>query len=238
MAMVINESAARIMNLGNPVGKTLRWLGGKFTIIGVVNDMVMESPYKPTLPTIYYMAPWWMNVVNIRLNPDAGVAAALGKIEAVFKKFDPAEPFTFKFADAEYEAKFRAEQRVGSLATFFCSLAIFISCLGLFGLVSFITEQRSKEVSVRKVLGASIFSIWRLLSKEFVGLVLLSECIAMPIAYYFMHTWLQHYSYRTGIAWWIFGLTGLGALLITLLTVSFQAFKTAMANPVRNLRAE
>src|SRR5579862_914506 len=238
MSMVINETAARIMNLGNPVGKTLRWLGARFTIIGVVRDMVMESPYTPTLPTVYYIAPWWTPVVNIRLKPGAGAGDALTRIERVFKKYDATEPFNFVFADAEYDAKFRAEQRVGSLAGFFCSFAIFISCLGLFGLVSFITEQRTKEISVRKVLGASVFGLWRLLSREFLILVLLSECIAIPIGYYFMHNWLQNYSYRTGISWWILLAAGAGALVITLVTVSFQSIKAAMANPVKALRSE
>ena len=134
--------------------------------------------------------------------------------------------------------KFGNEQRIGKLASFFAILAIFISCLGLFGMASFVAEQRTKEIGVRKVLGASVFNLWRLLSKDFVLLVLLSCAIAIPIAYYFLHEWLQKYEYRTEISWWIFAAAGIGALLITLITVSFQAIKAAIANPVKSLRTE
>ncbi len=163
---------------------------------------------------------------------------ALPKIEAVFKKIIPLAPFEYKFADAEYALKFTSEERVGKLASFFAVLSIVISCLGLFGLASFIAEQRTKEVGVRKVLGASIFNLWKLLSKDFVVLVILSCCIAGPIAYYLLHGWLQNYEYRTEISWWIFVIAIAGALIITMLTVSFQAIRAAIANPVKSLRSE
>ena len=134
--------------------------------------------------------------------------------------------------------KFSGEERIGKLATFFACLAIFISCLGIFGLASFTAEQRTKEIGVRKVLGASIFNLWQLLSKDFVMLVMISFLIATPIAYYFMNGWLKNYEYRSEISWWIFGISGLGALIITLLTVSYQAVKAASANPVKSLRTE
>ena len=134
--------------------------------------------------------------------------------------------------------KFAAEERIGKLAGLFAGLAIIISCLGLFGLASFVAEQRTKEIGVRKVLGASVFNVWRLLSKDFVLLVLISLFIAAPTACYFMHNWLQNYQYRTEISWWIFAAAGTGALMITLLTVSFQAIKAAVANPVKSLRTE
>ena len=162
----------------------------------------------------------------------------MNKLEPVFKKYNPGDPFEFKFLDDEYAKKFSNEQRIGNLATFFAVLAIFISCLGLFGLASFIAEQRTKEIGVRKVLGASVFNLWKMLSKDFVVLVIISCIIAAPVARYFLAKWLLQYNYHTQISWWIFIATGAGALLITLLTVSFQAIKAALANPVKSLRTE
>jgi ABC-type antimicrobial peptide transport system permease subunit len=176
--------------------------------------------------------------INIRIKPGVAVNAALLKIESAFRKIVPSAPFDYKFADDEYALKFAAEERIGKLAGFFAAFAIFISCLGLFGLASFVAEQRTKEIGVRKVLGASVYNLWRLLSKEFVVLVIISVFIATPVAYYFMHNWLQDYQYRTEISWWIFAAAGIVALVITLLTVSFQAIKAALANPVKSLRSE
>jgi ABC-type antimicrobial peptide transport system permease subunit len=163
---------------------------------------------------------------------------AIPKIEAAFKKVVPSAPFDYRFVDQDYALKFAAEERISKLAGFFAVLAVFISCLGLFGLASFVAEQRTKEIGVRKVLGASVYNLWRLLSKEFVMLVMISLFIATPLAYYFMHHWLQDYQYRTELSWWIFAVAGGAALVITLLTVSFQAIKAAIANPVKSLRAE
>jgi ABC-type antimicrobial peptide transport system permease subunit len=238
MGFVINEAARKAMGLKNPIGETVRWMGYNFTIIGVVKDMVMKSPYDPVNPTIFFLAPWWINVVNIKMKPGVGINDALIKIEEVFKKYNPDEPFDYKFVDEEYAKKFSDEKRLGRLATVFAILAIFISSLGLFGLASFVAEQRTKEIGVRKVLGASVFNLWKLLSKDFVSLVIISLLIAAPTAYYFMYNWLQSYQYRTDISWWIFAAAGVGALLITLLTVSFQAIKAAIANPVKSLRTE
>jgi putative ABC transport system permease protein len=239
---VINEAAAKLMGLKNPVGETIKWDRNKnisFKILGVVKDMVMESPFKPSYPTLFFILPGdGMNYILIRIDPRASVGKALTKIESVFKKLIPSASFEYKFVNDEYAAKFTAEERIGKLAGFFAILAIFISCLGLFGLASFVAEQRTKEIGVRKVLGASLFNLWRLLSKDFVVLVLISLFIATPIAYYFMYTWLQSYQYRTELSWWIFASAGAGALLITLLTISFQGIKAAVANPVKSLRAE
>src|ERR1700722_13445036 len=236
--MVLNEAAVKAIGFKHPVGQFLNWYGYRFTIIGVIKDMVMESPYATMQPALYYKAPWFMPMLNIRLNPTVSASDAIAKIEPVFKRFDPAEPFNYKFADNEYDAKFRTEQRIGSLASFFAALAVFISCLGLFGMAAFVTERRTKEVGVRKVLGASVISLWGLLSKEFVLLVGLSVLIATPIAWYAMHNWLENYAYRTRLDWWIFALTGGSALLIALLTISYQVLKAANANPARNLRSE
>ncbi len=174
----------------------------------------------------------------MRIKPTATVHDALAKIETVFKKFNPGAPFDYKFTDDEYAQKFSNEERIGNLSTFFAVLAIFISCLGLFGLASFVAEQRTKEIGVRKVLGASVFNVWQLLSKDFVVLVIISCFIAVPVAWYYLYHWLQKYEYRTEISWWIFAAAGIGASLITLLTISFQAIKAALANPVKSLRTE
>lgn len=174
----------------------------------------------------------------IKINPKFSASRALENIEKVFKQFNPEQPFEYHFVDQEYAKKFGNEQRVGKLVAFFASLAIFISCLGLFGMASFMAEQRVKEIGVRKVLGASVFNLWRLLSTDFVALVTISLFIASPVAWYLMHNWLKHFDYQSTISAWIFVLTGLGALLITLLTVSFQSVKAALANPIKSLKTE
>lgn len=179
-----------------------------------------------------------VGIVTVAIKKAVPVADALNKIEAVFKKYNPGAPFDFKFNDEVYAKKFDDQQRLGKLATFFTILATFISCLGLFGLASFVAEQRKKEIGVRKVLGASVYNLWRMLSKEFALLVFISCFIAIPLAWYYLHSWLQQYAYRTHISIWIFISAGLGALVITLLTVSYQAIKAARANPVNSLRTE
>ncbi|HLK27300.1 MAG TPA: ABC transporter permease [Puia sp.] len=237
-AFVLNESAAKMMRFKNPIGETVHWYGYDFHIIGIVKDMVMNSPFSPTEPTIFYMAPWRLKVLNIKMKPGTSVKDALAKIGKVYTQYNPGQPFEYKFADEEYGKKFAVEERVGKLATFFAALAIFISCLGIFGMASFIAEQRVKEIGVRKVLGASVFNLWKLLSKDFVLLVFISLLIASPLAFYCMQKWLQNYDYRSNISWWIFAAAGVGALVLTIITVSFQAIKAAMANPVKSLRTE
>jgi len=209
-----------------------------YTVVGVVKDMLMQSPYRTVKETVYIADNEKTHIVSIRLNPRVSISAALGSIENVFKKYAPASPFEYKFVDSEYERKFGDEERVSKLAGVFALLAIFISCLGLFGMSSFMAEQRTKEIGVRKVLGASVFNLWKLLSKGFVSLVSLSLLIASPVAYYFMNNWLQDYQLRIEISWWIFAAAGAGAMLIALMTVSFQSVKAALANPVKSLRTE
>jgi len=198
----------------------------------------MESPYELPVPAIFYLAPWTMSYVTIRINPQLSAREALGRISPVFTKYSPAEPFDYKFVDEAYDAKFRIESRVGQLAGFFTILAIFISCLGLFGLASFVAEQRTKEIGVRKVMGATVLNLWTMLSKDFVLLVGCSCLIAIPIAWWALHEWLQQFAYRTAISSWIFVMAGIGAVLITLLTVSYQSIKAAFMNPVKSLRTE
>ncbi|NII28040.1 FtsX-like permease family protein [Pseudoflavitalea sp. X16] len=241
-AIVLNESAVKLMGLKDPVGEVVRWetawrKARYYKIIGVIKDMVMESPFEPVLPTVFRMEKE-LRWINIKLDPQVAAGKALSAIEATFKKIIPGVPFDYKFADVEYAAKFAAEERIGKLAAFFATLAIFISCLGLFGLASFTAEQRTKEIGVRKVLGASAFNVWRLLSKDFVVLVMIALGIAIPAAHYFMHNWLENYQYRSNLPWWLFAVTGIGAILITLLTVSFHAVKAAFMNPVKSLRTE
>ncbi len=240
LAFIFNEAAVKLIGIENIVGQTIRWHDKNWTVIGVVKNMVMESPYTPTRPTVFMMnnqeRPF--NWIHIKLNPQTSIREALSKIETVMKKHNPASPFEYKFADEEYAKKFAAEERIGQLAAFFASLAILISCLGLFGLASFMAEQRRKELGVRKVLGATVANLWALLSKDFVYLILISFLISTPLAYYFLSGWLERYEYRTGLSPWIFAVSGAGAILLTILTVSYQAIKAALANPVKSLRSE
>jgi putative ABC transport system permease protein len=236
--MIMNESAVKLIGLKNVVGMIIKWDTTPHQVVGVIKDMIMESPYEPVKPTFFFLNPGWANVVTIRLKPFTTIQKGLAKVESVFRKFNPASPFEYKFTDEEYARKFEDEKRIGNLSTFFAILAVFISCLGLFGLASFVAEQRTKEIGVRKVLGASVFNLWQMLSKDFVNLVVISCAIAIPIAWYFLHQWLLKYPYRTEISWWIFLLAGMGAMCITLLTVSYQAIKAALMNPVSSLRTE
>jgi putative ABC transport system permease protein len=239
LGMILNESAVKQVGMKRDiVGQTIQFNDRNYTVVGVIKDMIMESPYKPVTPTVFLYDPNWANVVTVAIKHGAPLTSALTKIEAVFKKYNPGAPFDYTFNDEDYAKKFSDEQRVGKLATFFTILAIFISCLGLFGLASFVAEQRKKEIGVRKVLGASTYNLWQMLSKEFAMLVFISCFIAIPLAWYYLNNWLQQYDYRTEISYGVFILSGLGALMITLLTVSFQAIKAALANPVRSLRTE
>jgi len=235
--IILNEAAVKYMELKHPVGETIRW-GKNYKVIGVIKDLVMTSPYDPVKPTLFYRMSRAGAMINIRINPKMRTSQAIDKISAIFKKYDPESPFDYQFTDTEYAKKFGDEERIGKLAGVFSGFAIFISCIGLFGMASFTAERRNKEIGVRKVLGASVFGLWRLISKEFVTLVLISVGTSIPIAYYIMHGWLQNYNYRTELSWWIFALAALGAILITLLTVSYQSIKAALTNPVKSLRSE
>ncbi len=236
--LILNESASKLMGFKKPVGETITWDGSPIRIIGVVKDMVMESPYAPVRPSVFNLLDEPGNLLIAKINPKISASQALQMIEKEYKKYNLDEPFNYHFADEAYAWKFGNEERIGKLAGAFAGLAIFISCLGLFGMASFMAEQRSKEIGVRKVLGASVLNLWQLLSKDFVQLVILSMLIATPLAWYFLHSWLQNYAYHTEISVWIFCAAGLGAILITLFTVSFQAVKAALANPVKSLRSE
>jgi putative ABC transport system permease protein len=244
--VVINETALKLMGLKDPVGQRVTWTWWvdkkkiDYTILGVVKDLVMDSPYAPVEPTVFYLkgfngTPNW---INIRVDPKVSLQEALPKIEKVFKKVIPSAPFEYKFADEEYAMKFGKEERIGNIASIFAVLAVLISCLGLLGLASFVAEKRTKEIGIRKVLGASVSNLWQMLSKDFVMLVVIACFVASPIAYYLLEKWLSKFNYHTEIPIWILLSTALGAIGLTLLTVSYQAIKAALMNPVKSLRSE
>jgi putative ABC transport system permease protein len=247
LGLILNETAAKYISPKNVatsdlIGKYVKSEDGKtsWQILGIIKDMIMNSPYEPVEKSFYYLDYNYSaaSLIDIKIKPTVSANQALSKIENVIKKVVPSALFSSEFVDVIYAYKFSQEQRIGKLATFFAILAIFISCLGLFGLASFVAEQRTKEIGIRKVLGATVMNLWTLLSKDFVFLVIISVFIATPIAYFFMNDWLQKYDYRTNISWWVFAISGLGVMVITLLTVSFQAIKAAWANPVKSLRTE
>jgi len=239
-AVILNEAAVKYMGLKKPIGAIINFgrVHTAHTVIGIVKDMVMGSPYEPAQQTIFYIDKSDFDDIIIRVNPKISVHQALDKIAAICKVYAPSVPFSYSFVDDDYAKKFANEERISKLATTLATLAIFISCLGLFGMASFMAEQRTKELGVRKVLGATAFGLWRLLSVDFIALVIVALLIAAPTAYYFMHNWLQHYTYRAEISWWIFVITGAGAILITLITVSYQSIKAALVNPVESLKSE
>ncbi|WP_422080538.1 ABC transporter permease [Ulvibacterium sp.] len=238
-AYVINEAAVKHMGIENPVGKIIKWGNSEHKIIGVVKDILSESPYNSVKHAIYMIDYVYnVNYIELKLNPDKSVSESLSIIEDVFTEYVPAVPFEYQFVDQNYAEKFAEMERIGKLSGIFSLLAIFISCLGLIGLASFMADQRTKEIGIRKVLGASVMNLWGMLSKDFIGLVLISVLIATPIAWYFMNQWLENYTYRTEISWWIFAFAGMAALLITVLTVSYQAIRAAISDPVKSLRTE
>jgi len=243
-AVLINETAVKYMGLKNPIGQFIKDDDEEdpnppLKIIGVVQDMIAQSPYEPVKQGMYVFDKYGNgSYYNLRLNPKQSASQNLAIIERVFKEHFPNIPFQYDFVDEEYAEKFASEVRIGTLSGIFTALAILISCLGLFGLTSFVAEQRTKEIGVRKVLGASVFNVWNMLSKDFLKLVIISCFIAVPIAYYVMNGWLQEYPYRVILKWWIFGLAMLGAMLVTVITVSFQAIKAARSNPTKSLRTE
>ncbi len=237
-AMLLNETALNYSGIKDPIGKEIKFDGRKLHIVGIVKDMIMGSPYKPVKQTVYILNYENVNWINLKLNPGKSTSESLSKVESIFKKQIPSTPFDYKFVDQEYSKKFDSEERVGKLASVFAVLAILISCLGLFGLASFVAEQRTKEIGIRKVLGASVATLWKMLSKDFVILVLLACVVSIPLAYYVLNNWLRSYEYHTEISWWIFVASVLGAVLITLFTVSYQAIRAALMNPVNSLKSE
>jgi predicted permease len=244
--VVINQSLAKMMGKESAVGKIIQSARGNeddsysnYTVVGVIKDYVYGNMYGQSGPLLFFCKPPQDdNFVYVRTKPMTNPEQALTKIEAVLKKDNPAFPLQYKFVDEQFNAMFNSETLTSRISGLFAVLAIIISCLGLFGLAAYTAERRTKEIGVRKVLGASVTSITRLLSKEFIWLVFIACVIAFPVAWWMMHNWLQNYSYRIAISGWIFIAAGMGAMLIALVTVSFQAIKVAIANPVKSLRTE
>ncbi len=240
-AILLNEAAVKAMHVKDPIGMVVKNFGDRqFHVIGVVQDFILESPFvaKVTPTIIFGPSVDFFQVIHFRLNPAESALQNIAKAETIFKKYNPQIPFEYVFADDSYANKFKSQERTGKLSALFAGLSIFISCLGLFGLAMYMAESRIKEIGVRKVLGASVGGITTLLSKDFLKLVLIAFFIASPIAWYAMNKWLQSYTYRVNIEWWVFASAGLGSVLIAFITVSYQAIKAARSNPVKSLRTE
>ncbi|HMH34164.1 MAG TPA: ABC transporter permease, partial [Puia sp.] len=238
LSAIFNEAAIKLMRIKDPLNQTITYFDSKLRIIGIVQDALTVSPFAPADPTIFLYDPNPQNVMMYRLSPRIKTSDAIAALTAIFSKYNPSFPYSYEFADQSYAAKFNLEVLVGKLAALFAGLTIVISCLGLFGLAAYMAEQRNKEIGIRKVLGASVSQLWFLLSKDFVFLVLISSVIASPLALYFLQNWLQKYPYRISIGAGVFILAAVLAIFITLITISFQAIKAAVANPVSSLRSE
>lgn len=237
-SVIFNEMAIRQMRIKDPLQQTITWGGTQFRIVGVVKDALMTSPYTAAEPMIFFRSPELQGNLLYRLSPGIKTQDAISQLTAAFNKYNPAYPYSYKFADLSYVEKFKEEVLIGKLSGIFAGLAILISCLGLFGLAIYMAEQRTKEIGIRKVLGASVSQVWLLLSKDFIVLVLISCVIASPVAIYFLQNWLQKYDYRVTIGPLVFILSALTAIAVTIITISFHAIKAAIANPVKSLRTE
>jgi putative ABC transport system permease protein len=236
--VIINETLEKTIKNKNIIGSVINWGDRKCTVVGVVKDFVSNNVYKPADPLIMYANTSNANLMSIRLKDNVNLATALSQVEKVIKANNPGYPFSYEFVDETFGRMFKAENLIAKLAGIFAALAIIISCLGLFGLASFTAEKRTKEIGIRKILGASVSGITELLSKDFLKPVLLSVLIAFPVSWWLMTKWLKDYADKINIHWWVFALVGLLVLLIALTTVSFQAIKAAVANPIKSLRTE
>lgn len=236
--VLITESFAKLIDTENILGTMLHWQGQDFTVTGVVADYQYGDMYGSSDPVMFYHQAEGADYMYIKPAASKDINEVLKEIKTVLSTQNPGFPFEYRFVDEDFNARFKGEQLVGDLSQIFAILAIFISCLGLFGLSAYTAEQRRKEIGVRKVLGSSVAGIVRLLSKDFMALVLVAILLAVPIGWYLMHNWLQDYSYRTTISWWVFVIAGIVAIGIALITISFQAVKAAIANPVKSLRTE
>ncbi|MBS1553481.1 MAG: ABC transporter permease [Bacteroidetes bacterium] len=238
LSVIVNEAALKIMGMTDPIGKKLEINNTQFNIVGVIPDMVMDSPYTPVQPMTLLFDPSWSSTVTLRLTKTNDLPASMAKVEAVFKKLNPNYPFQYRFTDVDFEKKFSSINLISRLAGIFAGLAIFITCLGLFGLAAFTAEQRTKEVGIRKVMGASVSSLVLLISKDFSRLVILAFLISAPVSWWFLNDFLQRYEYRIEVAWWVLLAVGVFALVLALIIVSTQALKAAVMNPTRSLRSE
>ncbi len=237
-AVLLNEAAVKLMGFNDPIGQIIQDSGKDWHVVGVVGDFVLESPYNPVSPMIIGGPAGFFETIHIKLNGANAVRDNLAKIEQIFRTYDPDYPFEYTFVDETYARKFAEEQRTSTLVSWFAGLAIFISCLGLFGLSAYMAENRRKEIGVRKVLGASVVNITSLLSREFLILVTISLLIAIPVAWWATSKWLNGYAYRTNIPWWLFAVVAILTIGIALFTVSWQAIKAARTNPINSIKTE
>jgi putative ABC transport system permease protein len=238
LSVVINQAAVDFMGMEDPIGKKIKYNSRDHSIIGVMSDVVMASPYQPVEPMTLIFDPDWSSTITVRLNKTNDLGASIDQVEAVFKKLNPNYPFEYRFADTDFEKKFATINLISKLATIFATLAIIITCLGLFGLAAFTAEQRTKEIGIRKVMGATVSSLVLLISRDFSRLVIFSFAFSAPIAWWFLNNFLERYPYRVSIAWWMLPMVGLFALTLAVLIVSTQAIKAAVSNPVKSLRNE
>jgi len=242
-SFVINESSVKALGLKNAneaIGKDFKYGNQRGRIIGVINDFHFESMHQAIVPMIMVMFPPsrpYFNNLSIKIT-GSNISPALSYLEKTWKKYFPETPIDYTFLDENFDRLYESEQRQATLFTGFACIAIFIACLGLFGLSAFAISQRIKEIGIRKVLGADVGTIVSLLSKDFLKLVGIAAILAFPIAWYFMNNWLQDFAYRINMPWWVFIIAGIAAALIALITISFQAVKAAIANPVKSLRTE
>jgi len=237
-SFILNEAATREMGLTD--GATGKWVdfnGTKGVIAGVAKDFHFRSLHDAIEPLIMYQSPEWTDVFYIKTAPGQ-TPDAIASTRAVFEQHNPGKVFKYAFLDETYDKLYKTETRAGTLFNLFAGLAVLISCLGLLGLATFAAQHRTKEIGIRKVLGASVVSVVGLLTKDFLKLVILSIVIASPVAWYFMHQWLQDFAYRIDIQWWVFAVAGVGAMLLAFLTVGYQGVRAALANPVKSLRSE
>ncbi|MDB5086087.1 MAG: hypothetical protein JWR09_81, partial [Mucilaginibacter sp.] len=236
LSVILNEAAVKRLRLKDPVSQVITWNNTKFMIVGIVKNALMDSPYASADPSMFMSGGG--SYLMYRLSPNVKIEGALAKLTTIFNTYNPAYPYSYRFTDKSYAAKFGLELLIGKLAGIFAGLAIFISCLGLFGLAAYVAEQRAKEISIRKVLGASVTQVWVMLSRDFVLLVVISCMLASPIAFYFLQNWLQKYNYRITIGPSVFVIAAIMAIFVTLATISFQALKAALTNPVKSLKSE
>ncbi len=237
-AVILNKEALNITGIEDPIGAKISMWGSEWTIIGVMENVLMGSPYEPIDPLVMVFQPTWSSTITIRLEKTKDLSGAIGAVENIFKKYNPAYPFAYRFADTEFEQKYSSINLISRLAIIFASLAIVITCLGLFGLAAFTAQQRTKEIGIRKVMGATVSSLVILMSKDFSRLVLIAFVFSTPITWWLTNGLLERYPYRIGIPWWVFPLAGIFALVLAVIIVSTQALRAATNNPSQSLRSE
>lgn len=237
-AIIINKAGLDLMGLEDPLGTKLDLWGSEVELIGVVENSLMGSPFRAVSPMFMVLNPDWISAVTIRLSKTTDLPGSISKVEDIFKQLNPAYPFEYAFADVEFKKKFTTIDLIGKLANLFAFLALLITGLGLFGLAAFTAEQRTKEIGIRKVLGATVTAVVVMISKDFTRLVMVAFIVAAPVAWYFLDSFLERYPERISIPWWTFPLAGGFALILAIGIVSMQAFRAAVDNPVKSLRSE